>query len=67
MDPPESLRKKMKIAVIFFLLALPAFAQEKAVTTAAPPACGPANVKLDVKLDQTQHSLAQPEPSKARV
>jgi hypothetical protein len=44
----------MRIALIVFLLALPALAQEKADTNAALSACGPANVKFDVKLDQTQ-------------
>jgi hypothetical protein len=60
-------KKTMRIALSFFLVALPALAQEKADTAAAPPACGPDDTKFDVKLDETQHTLAQPEPGKARV
>jgi hypothetical protein len=59
--------EKMRTALIFLLLALPALAQERAVTPAAPSACGPDNVKFDVKLDKSQHALAQPEPGKALV
>jgi hypothetical protein len=57
----------MRTALIFFLLAVPALAQDKAGTAAAPPACGPDNVKFDVKLDKSQHMLAQPEKGKALV
>jgi hypothetical protein len=57
----------MRIALIFFLLMLPAFAQDNATTTAALSACAPYNVRFDVKLDASQHTLAQPEPGKARV
>jgi hypothetical protein len=57
----------MRTALIFFLLALPALAQEKAATTPPPTACGPDNVKFDVKLDKSQHTLALPEPGKAMV
>jgi hypothetical protein len=57
----------MRIALIFFLLALPAWAQEKAATSVTSPACGPNNVKFDVTLDKSQHAVTQPEPGKARV
>jgi hypothetical protein len=57
----------MRTALIFFLLALPTLAQEKAATTAAPAACGPDNVRFDVKLDKSPHPVAQPEPGKALV
>jgi hypothetical protein len=50
---PEG-RKKMRTALIFFLLASPALAQDKAPTISALTACGPAYVKFEVKLDQTQ-------------
>lgn len=43
----------MRTAIIFFLLASPVFAQS-AVATAAPTACGPADVKFDVKPDPAQ-------------
>jgi hypothetical protein len=44
----------MRAALILFLLVLPASAQEKADATAALSACGPDNVKFDVKPDQSQ-------------
>src|SRR6202453_5346126 len=55
---PERSRGKMRIAIIFFLLAFPVFAQS-AVTAAAPTACGPVDVKFDVKPD--------PAPPRAEV
>jgi hypothetical protein len=57
----------MRAALIFFLLASPALAQEKLSTPVAPSACGPDNVRYEVKLDKSQHGLAQPEPGKALV
>ena len=57
----------MRTALIFFLLALPTWAQEKATIGATDSACGPNNIKFDVKLDNSQHGVAQPEPGKARV
>jgi hypothetical protein len=55
----------MKSALIALLFAASAFAQEpSAVATAA---CGPKDASFDVKLDKTQHTLAQPEPGKALV
>jgi hypothetical protein len=59
--------EKMRTALIFLLLASPVLAQEKAATTATPPACGPDNVRFEVKLDKSQHTPAQPEPGKALV
>lgn len=49
------------------LLAVPTMAQT--IPEPAPPSspCGPANVKFDVKLDHSQHSLSEPEPGKALV
>jgi hypothetical protein len=49
---PRHSKGKMRTAIIFFLLASPVFAQS-AVTTGAPAACGPTDVKFDVKLDPT--------------
>ncbi|MGA7226276.1 MAG: hypothetical protein WA603_13505 [Candidatus Acidiferrales bacterium] len=57
----------MRTALIFFLLALPAWAQEKATTDATAPACGPNNIKFDVTQDKSPHPVAQPEPGKALV
>jgi len=49
------------------LLASPVLAQT--IPEPAPPSspCGPANVKFDVKLDRSKHSVSQPEPGKALV
>jgi hypothetical protein len=55
----------MKIALVALLFAATALAQGPSVAPTA--ACGPDNVSFKVKLDDTQHTLAQPEPGKARV
>lgn len=55
----------MKIVVLVMLLAASGFAQ--APSAASPAACGPGNVSFKVKLDESQHTLAQPDPGKARV
>jgi len=55
----------MKVALIALLFAACAFAQVR--PPSLPAACGPMNVKFDVKLDKSQHTLAPPEPGKARV
>jgi hypothetical protein len=61
-DLPEFPKgEKMRTALIFFLLALPTWAQEKATTAATAPACGPNNIKFDVTLDKSQHPVAQPD------
>jgi hypothetical protein len=55
----------MRIALVTLLLAASAFAQVP--PTASTAACGPENVSFKVKLDESQHTLAQPDPGKARV
>ena len=55
----------MKSALIALLFAASAFAQNTSGT--ATSACGPKDASFDVKLDKTQHTLAQPEPGKALV
>jgi hypothetical protein len=55
----------MKIALIALLFAASAYAQQSSAGVAS--ACGPKDVSFDVKLDHSQHTLAQPEPGKARV
>jgi len=47
------------------LFAASAFAQVPPAASTA--ACGPENVYFKVKLDESQHTLARPEPGKARV
>jgi hypothetical protein len=55
----------MKSALIVLLLAASAFAQKP--SGSATSACGPKDVSFDVKLDKTQHTLADPDPGKALV
>ncbi|MGA9981297.1 MAG: DUF2846 domain-containing protein [Candidatus Sulfotelmatobacter sp.] len=53
------------LIVIVIFLAASAFGQQKSVALAA--ACGPKSTSFNVKLDESQHTLAQPEPGKALV
>jgi len=55
----------MKSALIVLLFAASAFAQ--APSGSAASACGPKDASFDVKLDKTQHTVAQPEPERALV
>jgi hypothetical protein len=63
-------RGKMRTAPIVFMLALflasPVFAQDISATNPALSACGPADVKFDVKVDQNQ-SVPEPPSDKALV
>jgi len=52
---------------LVFLLTMAAFAQDPAAVSAAEAACGPGNVKFDVKDDDSQHTVGQPEAGKALV
>jgi hypothetical protein len=49
------------------LLAGPVWAENIPEPAPSSSACGPPNVKFNVKLDHSQHSLSQPEPGKALV
>jgi hypothetical protein len=55
----------MRSVVIFILLTLSAFAQQEFGTVVA--ACGSKDIKYEAKLDESQHTLAQPEAGKALV
>jgi Protein of unknown function (DUF2846) len=55
----------MRIAVFVLFFAASAFAQVPPVASTA--ACGHENVSFKVKLDESPHTLAQPDPGKARV
>ena len=55
----------MRIVALVMLLAASAFAQLP--TAASTAACGPTNVSFKVKPDESQHTLAPPDPGKARV
>lgn len=54
----------MRPALLVMLLAVSAFAQQESGALAA---CGLKGVKFDVKRDESQHTLVQPDPGKARV
>ena len=54
----------MRSVPVLMLLAVSAFAQEQPGAVAA--ACGPKEA-FEVKLDQSQHILVQPDPGKARI
>ena len=55
----------MRTILAAILLAASVFSQDKPAV--APPACGPKDISFDVKRDNSQHTLAQPEPRKALV
>ena len=59
----------MKIALALLLAVFPlaAFAQNKAIVTAAAAGCGPGETNFDVKRDKHGHTLGQPPEGKALV
>jgi hypothetical protein len=57
----------MPAALVVLLFTIAAFAQDPAAVSAAQAACGPSNVKYDVKDDNSQHTVGQPEAGKALV
>lgn len=54
----------MRVIGLVMLLAVSAFTQVHPAVTAA---CGPEGASFNVKLDESQHALAEPEAGKARV
>jgi hypothetical protein len=63
---PSFKEETMRIALLLFLLASPAYAQTQDAASAALFACGPANVKFDVKESGVPVDAAS-EPGKALV
>jgi len=55
----------MKRALILLTFTVALLAQDKPPTATA--ACGSKDIQFDVKKDDSQHALTQPEPGKARV
>jgi len=55
------------VCLAFLFLASSAFAQTQPAPIPITTACGPDNVKFDVKHDNAQHFLSQPEAGKALV
>jgi hypothetical protein len=54
----------VKLVLTAFFIATSALAQS---TASLPSACGPENVRLNVRLNQSPSSRAMPEPNKANV
>src|SRR5580658_9288499 len=68
----SSLREKMKIVLTFALLASavfasPTLAADQESVAAAESACGPGNIKFDVKTEKNTHPTAQTQAGKALV
>jgi hypothetical protein len=57
----------MRTALALILFTIAAFAQDPAAVSAAQAACGPKSVNFDVKDDNSQHTVGQPEAGKALV
>ena len=55
----------MRVMILVALLAVSAFAQDQSADVRA--ACGPQDVNLAVKQDDSQHAVAQPQPGKALI
>ncbi len=56
---------RIVMLLLVMLLAVSALGQQESGALAA--ACGPKSTSFNVKLDEAQHTLAQPEPGKALV
>ena len=57
----------MRSWLVLFFLGATAIAQDQSAIAAAEAACGPKDVQFDVKADQSQHPVPQPNPGKALV
>ena len=57
----------MRAALALILFTMAAFAQDPSAISAAETACGPKDVNFDVKDDNSQHTVADPELGKALV
>jgi hypothetical protein len=56
----------MKAAIVLLLFAASAFSQDQATIT-AEAACGPKDIRFDVKQDVAHHPTPQPESNKALI
>ncbi len=57
----------MRAVLLLFLLASPAFAQNKFRDTAVAPSCGTDDARFDVMANKHRHPVAQPDAEKALV
>jgi hypothetical protein len=55
----------MRIIILLMLLTVFAFAQDQSADIVA--ACGPKDVNLAVKADDSRHTVSQPDPGKALI
>jgi hypothetical protein len=55
------------VVFALFAAALPAIAQDQAAAARTAAGCGPSSVLFDVKTNDSQHPVAQPEDGKALV
>lgn len=56
-----------KAILVVLLFASPVFAQDHAAAASAGGGCGPSQAQFDVKTNDKQHPVAQPESGKALV
>lgn len=57
----------MRTLLLLLLTTIATFAQDPSAISSAEAACGPKGVNFDIKDDNTQHTVEQPEPGKALV
>jgi Protein of unknown function (DUF2846) len=57
----------MRSTIALLVFAVSSFAQDPSAISAAESACGPKGVNFDVKDDNSQHTVGQPEAGKALV
>jgi hypothetical protein len=63
----DCLEVLMKVAIVFFLLASPALAQNKPTDPPVAPGCGTDDANFEVTKVKDQHPVTQPEAEKALV
>lgn len=61
------MRPILGLSLLLATVASISLAQVSAAVSAAESACGPGNVRFDMKSDKSQHTAAQPEAGKALV
>lgn len=56
-----------RFVILLFICVAPAMAQNQSADLRKAAGCGPAASEFSVKVDKSQHAVAQPEPGKALV
>lgn len=57
----------MRVALVILFLSASLIAQDQSAPAVVARACGPEGTDFKVKLDESKHALAPPEPGKARI